>query len=246
MSGVLKELNPLFEEVGFKQVNGVYRSDKKAVRIDYSEERQSYILSLADIDENTEEPEFKEISSWLFDDTQTETDAEAVGIDFADTLRKKLGIKRNSANGAAYIELPTAEKGSSLKIAGFAKKILDVYPQYKDDYKAHIAKYGNFLYLNFFGATIVPQIKATLKENNKKSRKKLLDLLENAYVNGDKDTVNAAVAVLAAAAYKDEETKNAIDDMLSQNAHYKTSFNNFLPVFAAKKKLKAAFGIKEA
>ena len=29
----------------------------------------------------------------------------------------------------------------------------------KDDYKEHIATYGNFLYINFFGEKLVPQLK---------------------------------------------------------------------------------------
>lgn len=242
-SKVLAELSGLFEEQGFKNENGVFKNAKKAVKVNYDEPRQSYVLLVADIDEDGAESEFAELSSWLFDDSQTESDAESVGIDFADTLRKNMGIKVRTAAGAA-VELPTAEKGSSVKIAGFAKKVLDVYPQFKDDYKEHIAKYGNFLYLNFFGETLVPQIKETMKQNNKKSRKKLFDMLENAYINGDKETVNTVVAVLAAAALNDEQIKTAIDDMLSENTHFKTSFDNFLPELASKKKLKEAFGIK--
>ncbi len=69
-------------------------------------------------------------------------------------------------------------------------------------------------------------------------------MLENAYINGDKETVNTVIAVLAAAAFNDEQIKTAIDDMLSENTHFKTSFDNFLPELASKKKLKEAFGIK--
>lgn len=241
-SKVIAELNGLFEEQGFKPENGLFKNKTKAVKISYDEARQSYLLAAADIDEEGNVGDFAELSSWLFDDSQTEADAEAVGIDFTDTLRKSLGLKARAVVGAA-VELPTAEKGTSIKIAGFTKKVLDVYPQFKDSYKEHITKYGNFLYLHFFGETLVLQIKETMKQNNKKSRKKLFEMLENAYINGDKETVNAAVSVLAAAAFNDEQVRAAIDEMLSPNLHFKTSFDNFLPVFASKKKLKEAFGI---
>ena len=46
-----------------------------------------------------------------------------------------------------------------MDIAGFTKKMLDVFPTLKDEYKAHITKYGNFLYLNFFGEYLVPVLK---------------------------------------------------------------------------------------
>ncbi len=238
---VLEELNPLFEEQGFKAVDGAYKNDKKAVKVEYNEEKQSYVLFAADIDQEGNQGEFGELTAWLFDDSQTENDAVSVGMDFADTLRKNMGIKVKLSSAASAVELPTATKTGAIKIAGFTKKVLDIYPQYKDEYKEHIAKYGNFLYLNFFAKTLVVQIKATVLENNKKSVKKLYELLENGYINGDKDTINAIVACLAAAAYKDAKVKEAIDNILSGNSHFKNSFDNFVAVIGSNKKIKKIF-----
>jgi hypothetical protein len=240
---VLEEINPLFAEQGFKETDGVFKNEKKAVKIEYNEDRQSYLLFAADIDEEGKQDEFAELTAWLFDDSQNENDAVSVGMDFAETLRKNMGIKVKRA-ATASVELPTATKGGAMKIAGFTKKVLDIYPQYKDEYKAHIAKYGNFLYLNFFAKTLVPQIKECMKENNKKSVKKLYDLLENGYIHGDKDTINAIVVSLSAAAYNDADTKNAIDNMLKDNTHFLNSFDYFVSVLPSNKKLKKVFELK--
>ncbi len=241
---VLEELNPLFTEQGFKEINGVFKNDKKAVKVEYIEDRQSYVLYAADIDEDGNHGELSELTAWLFDDSQNESDAVSVGMDFADTLRKNMGIKVKLSSAAAAVELPTATKTGAMKIAGFTKKVLDVYPQYKDEYKAHVAKYGNFLYLNFFAKTLVVQIKECMNENNKKSVKKLYELLENGYINGDKETVNAVVATLAVAAYKDDKVKEAIGNMLSNNKHFNDSFQNFALALASNKKLKKVFEIE--
>lgn len=237
---VLEELNPLFAEQGFKEADGVYKNDKKAVKVEYNESRQSYVLFVADIDEDGKQTDFSELTAWLFDDSQNEKDALSVGMDFADTLRKNMGIKAK-ISAATAVELPTATKGGAVKIAGFTKKLLDIYPQYKDEYKEHVALYGNFLYLNFFAKTLVVQIKEAMQSGNKKTVKKLYELLENGYINGDKDTINAIVASLAAAAYNDQKIKEAIDNMLADNSHFKASFDNFSATFASKKKLLAVF-----
>lgn len=239
---VLEELNPLFTEQGFKLKDGVYKNDKKAVKVEYNEARQSYVLFVADIDEEGSQTDFSELTSWLFDDSQNEKDAVSVGMDFADTLRKNMGVKAKAS--AIAVELPTASKDGNVKISGFTKKLLDIYPQYKDEYKEHMALYGNFLYLNFFAKTLVVQIKEAMLGGNKKTIKKLYELLENGYIHGDKDTINAIVASLAAAAYNDQKVKEAIDNMLADNSHFKASFDNFSNTFASKKKLKKAFEVE--
>lgn len=240
---VIAELNPLFSEQGFKETDGLFKNAAKAVKVEYNEARQSYVLYVADIDEEGKQTDFSELTAWLFDDSQNANDAISVGMDFADTLRKNMGLKAK-VNAAAAVELPTATKGGAVKIAGFTKKVLDVYPQYKDEYKEHVAFYGNFLYLNFFAKTLVVQIKEAMQSGNKKSIKKLYEILENGYIHGDKDTINAIVACLAVAAYNEPKIKEAIDNMLSDNKHFKDSFDNFSATLPSKKKLKKVFEIE--
>lgn len=239
LGDVLNEMQPFFDEQGFEaQEDGIFKSKTKAVKVEYSEERQMFLLLKADITEDGE-GELSEINAWLFDDSQNAKDAQAVGIDFTETLRKDLGIRHaRSANVA--VELPASSKDGIMSVAGFTKKVLDIYPQFKDEYKAHVAKYGNFLYLDFFGYTLVPQIKATLKEGNKKSVKKLYELLENAYLMGDKETVNTVVAVVAAAACESEEIKTAAIAMLQSDSHLQKGVIELIPVIDKNKKLRAS------
>ncbi|MBQ8740145.1 MAG: hypothetical protein IJY79_01180 [Clostridia bacterium] len=240
LENVIKEMQPFLDENGFKAVDGVYKNDKKAAAVEYSDERQMYILKTADIAEDGSY-ELAEVNAWLFDDSQNAKDAEAVGIDFTSTLRDELGIKRTrSAAATNAIDLPTASKDGSYNITAFTKKVLDVFPALKDEYKAHVAVYGNFLYLNFFGEKLVPQIKAVLLENNKKSIKKLFDVLGNGYLQGDRDTVNTIVAVVAAACVNDETVKANAIAALGDNKHFIDSVTQFIPVVSSNKKLSAA------
>lgn len=239
LENVIQEMQPFFDENGFKKVNDVFKNEKKAVSIEYNDERQMYVLKTADIEENGDF-ELAEVSSWLFDDSQNAKDAEAVGIDFTSTLKSQLGIKRTRSSFANAIDLPTVSKDGTYNITAFTKKALDVFPVLKDEYKAHVAHYGNFLYLNFFGEKVVPQIKEVLQENNKKSVKKLFDVLETGYMQGDRDTVNTIVAVLAAACVNDDSVKENAIAALGDNKHFIDSLTQFIPVVASNKKLSAA------
>lgn len=235
---VIKELEPLFVENGITEKDGVFVSENKAISVIYNEQRQMYTLSVADITDGNI-GEYKEINSWLFDDSQNAKDAASVGIDFANSLRKEFGIKHTRLANA-NVELPTAVRGDVMNISGFAKKMLDIFPALKDEYKNHIAVYGNFLYLNFFGEFLVPRLVRLFEEGTKKQIKKFYDVAEDAYVKGDKDTVNTLICVLAAAAYKNEKVTNEIKEMLSQNSHFLNSFENFVPAFSKNKKLVSA------
>ena len=63
-------------------------------------------------------------------------------------------------------------------------------------------------------------------------------MVEPAYAQGDNDTVNAVVACLAAACYNDEATTNAVNEMLSENVHFKAAVNEFTSVIKSKKQIR--------
>ena len=235
---VINEMKPFLDENGFSSCDGGgYKNGKREIKVSYSDERQMYILLIADIDDEGNVGEFSEKAAWLFDDSQNQKDAESVGIDFTETLRQNMGItvKRSSASN---VELPTASKGDTYNISSFTKKALDTYPQLKDAYKEYVSKYGNFLYLNFFGEYLVPSVKSTLGEKTKKSQKKILDLVSEAYVSGDKETVNAVVAVIAAACYKDSEATETVNGIFADNLHLKSAVASFVSVLNKKKKIR--------
>lgn len=240
---VLSEMKPFLEENGFApESDYIFKNDNKKVSVEYDEGRQMFLLKVSDFSaEENKFGDWREITAWLFDDSQTAKDAESVGIDFAYTLRKYMGIKaKRIATDASSIDLPTATKSDVMTVTGFTKKMLDVFPSLKEPYKEHIAVFGNFLYIKFFGEYLVDCYKDIFRSNSKKQVKKLYDVLAVAYVKGDKDTVNIIVALLCAAAYKDEAITAEIRSMLAENSHFLSAFNSFLAVFPKNKKLFAA------
>ena len=235
---VIKEMKPFLNENGFKEVEGGFLGDTKKIAVRYDEAKQTYSLFVAVKDEEGNFGEETAVNTWLFDDSQTAKDAEAVGIDFVNSLRKELGVKM--AKRGADISLPIASKNGGMSVTGFAKKMLDVFPVLKDDYKEHIAVYGNFLYLNFFGEKLVPQMVSLFEKGTKKQIYKLYDVFEDAYVKGDKDTVNVMIAVISACGCKSVTCDTAIKEMLGENKHFLQSYESFKPMLMRDKKLYSA------
>lgn len=231
---VLAEISPFLEGQGFKRgKNGEYKKEDCTVFVEYDDARQMYVLKKA-----LENDEPQELSAWLFDDSQTERDATAVGIDFTETLSENLGVKKNT-RAERIIDMPTAQKDGA-DIATFAKKMLDVYPQLKEPYRAHIAKYGNFLYLNFFGENLVPLLHSALYSGDKRAIKKVFTVFESTYITGDKDTVNAMLAVIAASVCDDDTAYANLQKTLEENNHMLRSITELIPKIKSNKKLCAA------
>lgn len=234
---VINEMQHFFNENNLVANGDAFSNETKSVLIKYDDNRQMYTLSIADINDGAV-GEYSEISAWLFDDSQNAKDAASVGVDFIATLRKEFGIKiKRAVNN--LIDLPTASKNGGYNISSFTKKMLDVFPVLKDEYKSHIGFYGNFLYLNFFGEHLVPLMVSLFENGTKKQISKFYVVLEDAYSKADRDTVNVMVALLAAASYKNQKVTDAINEMLSENKHFLNSFQAYIPIFAKNKKLVA-------
>ena len=233
---VIKEMQAFLDENNFKALDdGSFKSENKQVKVEYNEERQMYLLKAAEVTDGVA-GEYSEISAWLFDDSQNAKDAASVGVDFTATLRENLGIKIKRAV-STDIELPTATKSGSLTMTGFTKKLLDIFPAFKDEYKAHVAHYGSYLYLDFLGQYFVPQLKSVFTMGDKKQVKKMVEFLSDSFNRGDRETANAVVAVCSAAFYKDEQLKSTFFEAVAEEKYLKEAVANFLPVFPSNKKL---------
>lgn len=231
---LIKYLEPFFAEQGITaNEDGSFSGKDSTFSIKYNEETKCYDLKFADGDE------FKTVSSYLFDETQSEKDVESVAIDFTDTLRKKLGIaKKRSANA---IELPTDEGGEAVSLSGLTQKLLAFFPQHKETYKVHCSENGRFLTTVFYKENLIPCVKALLSSGNKKQIKKFYDAMREIFIQGDKETVPFVVAVISAAVYDNEELKAAA---LSANkeecATFSKNIESFCNILKNNKKLRIA------
>lgn len=234
---VLSEMQPLLDGQKFSETDGIYKNEEKAVKVEYNDASKQFILLIADVTDG-ETGEFAAADSWLFDETQTEQDALAVGVDFADTLREKLGIKKSKTSIA--VELPVAEKGDTANISALTQKLLAVFPQLKETYKSAVQENNRFLYLNFYTEHFVPAISNLLNTGTKKQLKKLFDMLSDMYNTANGETADIIVALLTVVAYGNTSNSATVNDYIAENQHLKTAVHQFKTVLSKNKKLQSA------
>lgn len=239
---VLGELAAFFEENGFKEQDGVYSNGAKAMKIEYDEAKSVYMLLVADVNEG-EIGAYSTASSYLFTDEHTRKDAVSVGIDFLETARKAIGAKA-MRKSAGETELPTANS-PTVTVSTLTAKLLAIYPELKDIYKEETAAKGKFLYLDFYTSYFVPEIKKTLDEGGKKNVKKLLDMMCELFVTGDRTVSTLIVAVLAAAIGKDENRFKTATERMEDCPHLITAVNNEILVLARNKKFRKAMKFED-
>ncbi len=238
---IVAEMNGFFEENGFKTDENLFKNEKKALKIEYNEEKQLYNLYSADVSEG-EIGEFSLVSSYLFDESQTKNDAVSVAIDFIDEARKTIGARAKRQSVSA--ELPTAT-GSAVNVNTLTSKFLAIYPALKDIYKIEVASKGKYLYLDFCTRFVVPEVRKTLDAKNKKATKKLIDMLISIFVEGDRASVNLTVAILSSAIGKDGERFNTAVSFMDDCPPLVQSINRQIAVMAKNKKFAKAVGFEE-
>jgi hypothetical protein len=241
---ILEQLNGIIETAGFKanEDKTEFKNEKLAFKISHNEEKKLLILDVAAVDESGSVGEYSTASSWLFENEDDLRDAESAGMDFFDTLKGKVGLKNTRINRNGEIAMPSKEKsGNSYNVEAFCAKILAIYPNLKDEYKAHITHYGTFLYVDFFKTKVVPYIEALLDENNKKNLKKVFAVLDDVYVNGDRTTQNVLIGVVLCGAVKDnKERYDVAMEALSEYQFLKVAFFNIINRYKSDKAFKAA------
>lgn len=240
-NAVIEEMQALLDGQKFVADGDIFKNEKKAVKVSFNEEAKMWELFVADVTEDTV-GEFSLLASWLFEDDQTERDAAAVGVDFADTLRSALGLKKNVTKTAGQIALPTTEKGDAVTVSTLIQKLLATFPEFKEEYKESVAKYGKFLSVEFFTTRFAPAIKQMLanQKGNKKAVKKLFDMLKDLYVEGDTEAVDMVVALICSAIYGKEEFIKIFEEQAADNTHLISSVKELMKLVKSNKKLREA------
>ncbi len=236
---LISEMKVLLDGQKMLPDGDIFKNNTKAVKVDYDDASHQFVLSIADIEEDRGIGDFKVLTSWLFEENQNERDAATVGVDFADTLRNELGIKKASSSGV-NVELPSAEKGDSVTITALTQKLLSIFPEFKDDYKADVAHHGKFLYFNFYKNKFMPAIREMLINGAKKQNKKLFDMLSEMYVQGDDAVSDTVVALICGAVYGEDSLYEKAITFIDENKHLCRSVNEMMAIIKKNKKAKIA------
>ncbi len=230
---LIEKLLPFLTQQGFEQAEDVFVNEDKKVRIVYNNEKKLYELYL------TQEENEKLLSAYLFDESQTEKDIESVAIDFTDTLQKAFGIKKERSR-VENVQLPDELGGNKVGVGGLTQKLLAVFPQHKETYKAHVAKYGKLLMADFCHEYFIPSVKELVRSANKRQIKKFYDAMTDMFIAADAETVPFIVAILSAAVYEDKALLETFKELTAECPSLYTQVLNFSNEMKHSKKLRSA------
>ena len=232
---LIKYMSAFLEQNSLKvEADGIITGNDKTFKIAYNEQTKLYELFL-----KLEDGSFKVISAFLFDETQTEKDVESVALDFIDTLRGELGIKKKISH--TNVALPQSDDGEKVTKSGLTQKLLAIFPQFKETYKIHVSENDRFLMVNFYHETFIPAARELVRSNNKKAIKKFYDALSDMFIKGDGETVPFVVGIAAACVYDDAELLKAFKEYTADQGSFYTSVHNLSAEFRHNKKLKKVF-----
>lgn len=220
---------PFLKENGFAENDGAFVCEDKQIKMVYNEAKKVYELYLNE----------SLVSAYLFDETQTEKDTESVAIDFTNTLKTKLNVKKAKPT-ANQVALPDELKGEKVGVGGFTQKLLAIFPTHKENYKNFVAEKGKYLPVQFCKEYFIPSIKEMLGENNKKTVKKFYDAMTDVFVLADSETAALLVSVLAASVYGESEKLAQLKEYTAACESLYTFVLNFTGEMKHSKKLRTA------
>lgn len=200
-------MEPVLLSLGFnKGEDGIFLREDFAAKTEYDEERQLFVLKGAKAKEG-EQLEFINLSEYLFTADHSKKDLEAVVIDFEDTLRAELGLKKTVST--AKVNLPSsAAAGETPTIEAFTKGFLDIFPKYKDAYREMMSNEGSFKFVEFYKKYGVEEMNNLV--NGTKTAKQLgkfLTFLNKYYTTGDRDVCATISTILFGGAFYNQTDK---------------------------------------
>ena len=157
--------------------------------------------NILDVMEQTDNGEFKKVSSNLFDlEDFTERDIKSLCNELSDTLDTAYGKKSRKAaatkKAPATVSKTAVKNGMSYDANTLANRITTVYPELKDAYKENFQRYDEFVGEDFYVNHANAYIMETLRSNDQQKIKKLMRILSDTYENGTNDVQDLVVVTI--------------------------------------------------
>ncbi len=242
IDGVFEVLKPKNFKIEKFDKGEYFSNSERAFMIDYNEEKKLIVLKTAVLQEGTG-VEWKELSSWLFDENSDDKDKNGIKNDFCDSVLETLGDKAG-IGGMKKVEMPSKKKkADTIDMESFSARFLDICPQDKDAYKQNVSKYSEFLYDSFFKEYGVKELQNTIHEGNSRKISKFFELLNTAYVNGEKNVASTIVyTIICGTLFSENPCEKEINMQLEKYPYLATAVRNSKKILS-NPKIRAKYGL---
>lgn len=233
---IVKNMTASADNLGFKVIvpqgtekgeppvsvsNGKYTvafgGDKGSFKIEVSD-KKVYLKCSQVKYENAVEEDYTQESASLFDENElNDKDIRYIGNEFSETVEKVFaaGKKKQGTKLPTPVSKAAARSGSVyFDTVTLAAKMVQMYPECKEAYKANVEKYGEFLPEDFFLNHCNEYVIKTIRENDPNKMKKLFNCLNEIYNDGTNEVQSIIVVTILGSINNDEQLlANCVDYM---------------------------------
>lgn len=227
MKAIHKGCNDSFEALGFtfdgireEGVNVIadFTRNDVTIRLDSYDNVLDILVSNGDGD-------FTKTSTNLMELSETdEKSIKSLCNEIIDTVSENYGTKSPVKRESAKKTVSRADVRAGMSYDGntLAAKIVLVYPELKEEYKANSDKYGPFLSEEFFVEHANEKILATVKSGDAQTRKKLFKILTEMYQNGSSETQDLICVTILGEMMNDKDMLAVCREYIDDDDFYET------------------------
>ena len=216
-----KNLASVNEELGFKKTsedeNSIYFKGEKGVYRLVHDKSTNILQFECAYEDNGEQTEYNTISRSLFElDVINDRDVKSTSNEIVDELERLFKVRKqvdlDKVKMPKSVSRTKAKNGLvSYDVDSLANRFGTLYPEFKDEIKKNVMKYGEFLPEDFFMNYGTPKVLDVIKNGTDAERKKLFKLLNEVYEDGIND-VQDIIAVTILGEMKNDKEMMAVAD----------------------------------
>ena len=189
----------------------LFTSENMAYSVIYYRDKMHMILRESAMTDEGPDNNWRTLATWIFDpDRDTMKEASSIANDFCDAISAPSAVKK--AKQAKKTK--KGEDGNADPLF-FAKRFITIYPEIQDEIRNEQDCYYPFRGATFAKESIAPRIAKTVHEGKAGELKKLGNILNSQYVNGDFDTRSIITIVVLNAIPQEDMSK--FEEYLSDN-----------------------------
>lgn len=220
-SEITKALTDINNELSFKkqsedETSVTFAGKKGVYRLVHDSETSILQFEVA-YEDNGGKTEFSTISKTLFDLSTADTrDIRSTSNEIIDELERMFKVRKQV--NLDKVKMPKAVSRTKAKsgivsydVDSLANRFGTLYPEYKDEIKANVARYGEFLPEDFFINHGNKKIFDIIQNGTKAEQKKLFKMLGEIFEDGVND-VQDVIAVTILGEMKNDKTMMAVAD----------------------------------
>ncbi|HBA93117.1 MAG TPA: hypothetical protein DCZ02_00710 [Ruminococcaceae bacterium] len=223
---IAKALTDVNNELSFRQMGAddtsmTFSGEKGIYRLVHDSE--SNILQLeVSYEDNGDKTEYSTISKSLFDlETIDARDIKSTSNELIDELERMFKVRKqvnlDKVKMPKSVSRTKAKNGIvSYDIDSLANRFGTLYPEFKDEIKANVVKYGEFLPEDFFINHGNQKVLDVIQNGTKAEQKKLFKMLGEVFEDGINDVQDVIAVTILGEMKNDKKMMAVADEYMSE------------------------------